>query len=193
VRIDVFVMANEESGGLGYKHRRHDNGGFSSELHKEIPLLSMQPSDPDSCNDDVVLADPLDSSQVSRSMSEADFQTFLPIKDVVERYLLAEKKLHLDLKSICQDNHTWKVKTLDVNDIGVVKVHCAECGKDFGSSIGDHFKSAVHNLFLNFKKFHLMSTIHISYWCTFWQQNNYIQHRLSNKFPQNYSNYSKGL
>jgi hypothetical protein len=23
----------------------------------------------------------------------------------------------------------------------------------------------------------------MSYWCTFWQQNNYIQRRLSNKFP----------
>jgi hypothetical protein len=42
VRIDVFVIANEESGGFGCKRRRHDNGGFSSELHEEIfPPLSM--------------------------------------------------------------------------------------------------------------------------------------------------------
>jgi hypothetical protein len=33
----------------------------------------------------------------------------------------------------------------------------------------------------------------MSYWCTFWQQNNYIQRRLSNKFPRSYSNYTKGL
>jgi hypothetical protein len=59
----------------------------------------------------------------------------------------------------------WKLKTLDVNDIGVVKVHCAECGKDFGSSTGDHSKLAIHNLFMNFKKSHLMSVVHIRNWC----------------------------
>jgi hypothetical protein len=52
-----------------------------------------------------------------------------------------------------------------VNDIRAVKVHCAKCGKDFGSSTGDHSKSAVHNLFMNFKKSHLMSTIHFRNWC----------------------------
>jgi hypothetical protein len=63
VQTNVFVIVNKESGSLGYKHRRHDNGGFSSKSHKEIfPPLSVQPSDPDSCNDDVVLANPLDSS-----------------------------------------------------------------------------------------------------------------------------------
>jgi hypothetical protein len=79
----------------------------------------------------------------------------------VERYLLAEKKLRLDLKSICQDNHMWKLKTLDMNDIEVVKVHYAECGKDFGSSTGNHSKSTVYNFFMNFKKSHLMPAIHI--------------------------------
>jgi ribosomal protein S27E len=164
VRTDVFVIANKESGGLGCKRRRHNNGGFSSKSHKEIfPPLSVQHSDPDSCNDDVVLADPLDFSQVSGSTSEADFQSLtLLTKDVVERYLLEEKKLRLDLKSIYQDDHMWKLKTLDVNDIRVVKVHCAECGKDFGSSTGDHSKSTVHNFFMNFN---LMSTIYIRNWC----------------------------
>jgi hypothetical protein len=91
VRIDVFVIANEESGGLGCKYQRHDNGGFSSESHEEIfPPLSMQPSYPDSCNDDVVLADLLDSSQVSGSTSEADSLSLT--KDVVERYLLVEMR-----------------------------------------------------------------------------------------------------
>jgi hypothetical protein len=81
----------------------------------------VQPSDHDSCNDDVVLADPLSSSRVNGSTSEVDFQSLLLTKDVVERYFLAEKKLRLDLKNICQDDHTWKLKTLDMNDIGVVK------------------------------------------------------------------------
>jgi hypothetical protein len=51
----------------------------------------MQPLDPNSCNNDVVLADPLDSNRVSGSTSEADFQPLLLTKDVVERYFLAKK------------------------------------------------------------------------------------------------------
>jgi hypothetical protein len=113
VRIDVFIIANEESGGLGYKRRRHDNRGFSSKSHKEFfPPLFVQPSNPDSCNDDVVLANPLDSNRVSGSTSEADFQSLLLTKDVVERYFLAKKKassrfeeyllgrLHVEVKNL---------------------------------------------------------------------------------------------
>jgi hypothetical protein len=66
----------------------------------------VQPSDPDSCNNDVVLVDPLDSSRVNGSTSKADFQSLLLTKDVVERYLLAKKKLRPELKSICQEDHT---------------------------------------------------------------------------------------
>jgi hypothetical protein len=80
VQIDVFLIANEES------------GGFSSKSHKEIfPPSSVQPLKPNNYNDDVVLADPLDSSRVSGSTSKADFQSLLLTKDVVERYLLVEK------------------------------------------------------------------------------------------------------
>jgi hypothetical protein len=71
VRTDVFVIANKESGGLGCKRRRHNNGGFSSKSYKEIfPPLSVEPSHPKSCNDNVVLAIPLDSSRVSGLTSE---------------------------------------------------------------------------------------------------------------------------
>ena len=74
VWIDVFVIANKESGGLGCKCRQHDNGRFSSKSHEEIfPPLFVQPSNPDSYNGDVVLADLLDSSRVSRSTSEVNF------------------------------------------------------------------------------------------------------------------------
>ena len=43
VQTNVFIIAIEEGGSLGYKYRQHNNGGFSSEVHKEIfPPLSMQ-------------------------------------------------------------------------------------------------------------------------------------------------------
>jgi hypothetical protein len=31
VQTNMFVISNEESGGIGYKYRRHANEGFSSE------------------------------------------------------------------------------------------------------------------------------------------------------------------
>ena len=52
-----------------------------------------------------------------------------------------------------------------MNDIKVLKVHNVECNKDFGSSTRDHSKSSVDNLFMNFKKSHLMSVVHIKNWC----------------------------
>lgn len=49
--------------------------------------------------------------------------------------------------------------------MGVVKIHCGECNKDSGGNGGDHSRSAIHNLFGNFKKSHLHSTLHIKQWC----------------------------
>jgi hypothetical protein len=61
--------------------------------------------------------------------------------------------------------HIWCLKSLDQNDVAVVKLHCRECVKDFGYSAEDHSKGAVHNLFMNFKKSHMVSTAHIRNWC----------------------------
>jgi hypothetical protein len=66
---------------------------------------------------------------------------------------------------VCMEDHIWCLKSMDQNEVAVVKLHCRECGKDFGSAVGDHSKGAVHNLFTNFKKLHVVSTSHIKNWC----------------------------
>jgi hypothetical protein len=57
------------------------------------------------------------------------------------------------------------LKSFDNNNVGVVKLQCGDCQKDFGGSSGDHSKSTIHNLFANFKKSHIMSNAHIRNWC----------------------------
>jgi len=63
------------------------------------------------------------------------------------------------------DDHLWYMKSYDLNDVGVVKLHCGECEKNFRGTNGDHSKSAIHNLFANSKKSHLQSSLHIRSWC----------------------------
>ena len=162
VQADVYVIVNEGSDGLGSKRRRYENGGFPSESQEEIfTSSSIHHSNPNNCSDNIVIATSVDSSRVSGSTTKSDFQSQILTEYVLDRYLIAEKKLCQELKNICQDDHEWKFKTVDVNGVGLVKVYYARCGKDFGSSSGDHSKSGVHNLFMDFKKSHLMSTMHI--------------------------------
>jgi hypothetical protein len=48
---------------------------------------------------------------------------------------------------VCLRDHEWVVKSWDHNGLGVAKVHCLECIKDFGGSNGDHSKGAISNIF----------------------------------------------
>jgi hypothetical protein len=73
--------------------------------------------------------------------------------------------LKKELKLISLEDHIWTLKSFDNNNVGVVKLQCGECQKDFGGGSGDHSKSTIHNLFSNFKKSHIMSNAHIRNWC----------------------------
>jgi hypothetical protein len=102
---------------------------------------------------------------VSGTEEEALKQSFLLTEDALERYLAAKKNLRVELKNVCMEDHIWCLKSMDQNEVAVVKLHCRECGKDFGSAVGDHSKGAVHNLFTNFKKSHVVSISYIKNWC----------------------------
>jgi hypothetical protein len=63
------------------------------------------------------------------------------------------------------EDHVWTLKSFDNNNVGVVKLQCGECQKDFGGGSGDHSKSTIHNLFANFKKSYIILNAHICNWC----------------------------
>jgi hypothetical protein len=73
--------------------------------------------------------------------------------------------LRKEFKQLDLNNHLWHLKSWDDKDVPVVKLHCGECKKDFEGDSGDHSKCAIHNIFNNFKKSHILSTLHIQAWC----------------------------
>jgi hypothetical protein len=111
---------------------------------------------------------PPESSRVSRSdveIPEFDLQSLLIPQEAIDKYKMCHARLKKELKLISLEDHIWTLKSFDNNNVGVVKLQCGECQKDFGGGSGDHSKSTIHNLFANFKKSHIMSNAHICNWC----------------------------
>jgi hypothetical protein len=108
------------------------------------------------------------SSRVSRSdveISEFDLQSLLVPQEAIDKYKMCHTRLKKELKLISLEDHVWTLKSFDNNNVGVVKLQCGDCQKDFGGGSGDHSKNTIHNLFANFKKSHFMSNAHIRNWC----------------------------
>jgi hypothetical protein len=111
---------------------------------------------------------PPESSRVSRSdveIPEFDLQSLLVLQEAIDKYKMCHARLKKELKLISLEDHVETLKSFDNNNVGIVKLQCGECQKDFGGSSGDHSKSTIHNLFANFKKSHIMSNVHIRNWC----------------------------
>jgi hypothetical protein len=90
--------------------------------------------------------------------------TLLPI-DVLENYKQGGEKLRRELESLDFANHKWDLRTCDHHGVVVVKIFCRECKREIGGIGLDDSRSAVQNLFSNFKKSHLHSALHIKQWC----------------------------
>jgi hypothetical protein len=56
-------------------------------------------------------------------------------KEVMDKYQQLEQKLKKELALISLEDHVWYLKLRDVSGVGVVKIHCAECIKDFGGKV----------------------------------------------------------
>ena len=89
----------------------------------------------------------------------------LIIVDVMEKYNAVVVKLRKKLESMDFADHIWILKSYDLNDVPIVKTRCGKCKKKFGGTFKDNSKTIMHNLFANFKKSHLHSTLHIKQWC----------------------------
>ena len=76
-----------------------------------------------------------------------DLKPTLVSAKVITRYLLAKEKFRKDLKLITVEDHQWHLRSLDHNFVGVLKVYCVECCKEFGSTTGDHSKNTIQNIY----------------------------------------------
>jgi hypothetical protein len=91
----------------------------------------------------------------------------LVAKEVIAKYQQVEEKLRRDLhESSCDGNDAvWYLKSWDANGIGIVKIHCGKCQKDFGGNTRDYTNHAISNLFANFGKHYLRTNAHIKSYC----------------------------
>lgn len=65
------------------------------------------------------------------------------------------------LKKVFMEDHDWELRSWDQGGIGVVKLFCGKCHTFISRSTGKNTKTAVTNLFSNFRKSHLNSAGHI--------------------------------
>jgi hypothetical protein len=96
---------------------------------------------------------------------ETLLQSALLSADVLENYKRGAEKLRRELESMDFADHVWNLKTYDHHGMAIVKIFCGECKKEIGGTSHDHSRSAIQNLFANFKKSHLHSALHIKQWC----------------------------
>jgi hypothetical protein len=86
-------------------------------------------------------------------------------KEVEEKSMKTAEKLRKILIQIDLQDHLWHLRSWDDNGVPMVKLYCGECKKDFGGNSGDYSKAAIHNLLNNFKKSHILYTLHVKAWC----------------------------
>lgn len=178
VGSDVYLVRAEAPRVDSSKRRRLEDGSFV------VDPVEVQPE-----NDRVVLlgddgslqdVDLVGSSHVSGGAEAEDSveshlkSTLIP-KDVMDRYMEVAEKVKSDLKCASQEDNGWYVKSWDHNGVGVVKIFCVECRKETSGESGNYHKTAIQNLFNNFKAKHLQSTSHIKNFCL-QHDVNYLDH-----------------
>ena len=186
-RMYVIPEEEQQEGGAGKRRRCDEVGGSGS----NNLTASLQVEPPEFPNQEFNDEDPIPEAA---SQEGSDFEigseiyllsTLISI-DVMEKYNAAVVKLRKELESMDFADHLWNLKSYDLIGVPIVKILCGECQKEFGGTVGDHSKTAIHNLFANFKKSHLHSTLHIKQWC---KRNNVVY----NDHPKKGGNKGKPL
>ena len=96
---------------------------------------------------------PLASSRVSGESighMTPNLKSTLMSTNVMTRYLVAKEKLRKYMKLITLEDFQWYLRYSYHNFVGVVKVLCVECCKEFGSTTRDHSNNTINDLFANF-------------------------------------------
>ena len=103
----------------------------------------------------------LEPGSSSRAFEEDEV---IPVS-LLQSEKLPKERLWRELIQISLDDNLWHQKSWDENDVTIVKIHCGKCVKDFGSTARDYNSHAISNFFMNFRKTHLHTTLHIRNFC----------------------------
>jgi hypothetical protein len=67
----------------------------------------------------------------SRFVIESNLKSIMIPQEIMGKYLVTVQKLKKKLIGTSLDDHLWSLKSWDQNGIGVVKLWCGECCKEF--------------------------------------------------------------
>ena len=165
IEINMYVIRCSDVGSELEKRTFEESFGDTLNVDLGFTVGVEEPAVIEALFDYVPLPE---SSRVSGSdveIYEFDLQSLLVLQEVINKYKMCHARLKKELMLILLDDHVWALKSFDNNKVGIVKLQCRECQKDFGGGSGDHNKSTIHNLFANFKKSHIMSNADIRNWC----------------------------
>jgi hypothetical protein len=112
---------------------------------------------PNVITDELHPTEPPSFSRISASEEPRLRSLLIPVP-ILARFVEGKTKLKKELAGLSLGDHAWYLKTCDDKGVGLVKVHCCECAKDFGTGKWDHHNATVLNLFSNFTKSHISSS-----------------------------------
>jgi hypothetical protein len=146
---------------ISVDHGVDQNSEFGAEDVEEIPGSNDGDGDAE-------LLQPGSSSRVGdeeETPPKTHLESQIVPKEIIQKYLQTEEKLRRELATVSLDDNIWYLKSWDANGLGMVKIHCGECVKDFGGNTGEHNNHTISNFFANFRKHHLNTTAHIRSLC----------------------------
>ena len=169
---EVHVIQSGKEDPDASKRRRLADGSFTvstaevavaAPVHEvpEFPEVEVEEEDPTV----PAIGSRVSGSTESTEVDNNPLKSQLLSTEIMDRYLERAKKLRAELKRIAMDDHDWWLKSFDLNGNGVVKLWCAECQKDCRGSSKEHTKSQIDNLFNNFRRSHIVSTLHVRNYC----------------------------
>ena len=168
ISSSIYVVKITEDGNADRRKRRRVERASTSpediqfqETTEAISTLVEFPPLPDN---EALPESRVSVPDIADSFSHNMKSVLLP-KEVEAKYLTKAEKMKKELVQIDLQDHVWHLKSWNKKDIPVVKLHCVSCNKNMGGDSGNHSKGAIHNLLNNFKKSHVLSTLHVHLWC----------------------------
>ena len=135
-------------------------------MEEDLQFQEIEDDEPGVPGVPLVGSSRVSGSSESEEVQDTPLKLLLLTTIIMDRYLERAKKMRAELKRVAMDDHDWWLKSFDLNGQGIVKLWCAECKKDCGGgSSKDHSKSQIDNLFNNFRRSHIVSTLHVRNYC----------------------------
>lgn len=107
---------------------------------------------------------PVDSETLPEEVDpQVSYSSLIMAKNLVKVWEAQVQKLKDHMKLVQCEDHRWKVRTWDTDNVACGKIECCECDirVDGASKSGTMDRASITNSFTNFKNKHLLTPKHI--------------------------------